>query len=69
MTNIADIEAANAQYAASFIKGHLPIPPKRYAPSLPISYQTDKRSKLAVVTCMDARIGTPCPPLYHVYFR
>ncbi|GFF26488.1 uncharacterized protein Mb1315 [Aspergillus udagawae] len=41
MTNIADIEAANAQYAASFIKGHLPIPPKR---------------KLAVVTCMDARI-------------
>ncbi|EAW25171.1 beta-class carbonic anhydrase [Aspergillus fischeri NRRL 181] len=41
MTKIADIEAANAQYAASFTKGHLPIPPKR---------------KLAVVTCMDARI-------------
>lgn len=30
MTKIADIEAANAQYAASFTKGHLPIPPKRY---------------------------------------
>ncbi|PKX92834.1 beta-class carbonic anhydrase [Aspergillus novofumigatus IBT 16806] len=41
MTKIADIEAANAQYAASFTKGHLPLPPKR---------------KLAVVTCMDARI-------------
>ncbi|GFG25375.1 uncharacterized protein Mb1315 [Aspergillus udagawae] len=41
MTNIADIEAANTQYAASFTKGHLPIPPKR---------------KLAIVTCMDARI-------------
>ncbi|EDP50320.1 hypothetical protein KXW98_004170 [Aspergillus fumigatus] len=41
MTNVADIEAANAQYAAAFTKGHLPLPPKR---------------KLAVVTCMDARI-------------
>ncbi|KAK9595217.1 hypothetical protein V6Z93_005000 [Aspergillus fumigatus] len=48
MTNVADIEAANAQYAAAFTKGHLPLPPKR---------------KLAVVTCMDARIGTLRFPL------
>ncbi|KAF4153922.1 hypothetical protein CNMCM6936_009379 [Aspergillus lentulus] len=51
MTKIADIEAANAQYAASFTKGHLPIPPKR---------------KLAVVTCMDARIGTPSTSAFFV---
>ncbi|RLL93325.1 hypothetical protein CFD26_100593 [Aspergillus turcosus] len=42
MTITTDLEAANAQYAASFTKGHLPIPPKR---------------KLAIVTCMDARIN------------
>lgn len=32
MTNVADIEAANAQYAAAFTKGHLPLPPKRCVP-------------------------------------
>ncbi|KAF7557805.1 hypothetical protein G7Z17_g461 [Cylindrodendrum hubeiense] len=38
---IPEFEAANAKYAASFDKGHLPLPPGR---------------KVAVVACMDARL-------------
>ncbi|KAF7130964.1 hypothetical protein CNMCM5793_003899 [Aspergillus hiratsukae] len=58
MTVTTDLEAANAQYAATFTKGHLPIPPKRYSPTLPTipTSQTNQNSKLAIVTCMDARI-------------
>src|SRR5215468_12697777 len=36
-----EIRAANEQYASSFEKGHLPMPPGR---------------RFAVVTCMDARL-------------
>ncbi|KAK9241353.1 carbonic anhydrase [Lipomyces kononenkoae] len=39
--NIKDITAANAHYSASYAEGGLPLPPKR---------------KLAIVTCMDARL-------------
>ena len=43
MSAIEDMLSHNQQYAASFGKGSLPMPPGR---------------KLAVVTCMDARIDT-----------
>ncbi|CEJ85469.1 Putative Carbonic anhydrase [[Torrubiella] hemipterigena] len=43
MTAAAEFEAANKQYAATFDKGSLPLPPGR---------------KVTVVTCMDARIDT-----------
>ncbi|OJJ35896.1 hypothetical protein ASPWEDRAFT_156154 [Aspergillus wentii DTO 134E9] len=36
-----EVEAANAEYAASFTKGDLQLPPQR---------------KVAIVTCMDARL-------------
>ncbi|KAH7133045.1 carbonic anhydrase [Dactylonectria estremocensis] len=38
---VPEFEAANAKYAASFNKGHLPLPPGR---------------KVAIVACMDARL-------------
>ncbi|HEX6032658.1 MAG TPA: carbonic anhydrase [Tepidiformaceae bacterium] len=43
MTVIDEILAANTRYAGSFDKGELPMPPGR---------------KVAIVTCMDARIET-----------
>jgi len=41
MSNKPEIQSANETYAASFGKGHLPMPPGR---------------RFAVVTCMDARL-------------
>ncbi|EED20016.1 carbonic anhydrase, putative [Talaromyces stipitatus ATCC 10500] len=41
MSVAQEFEAANANYASAFDKGHLPLPPAR---------------KVAVVACMDARI-------------
>jgi carbonic anhydrase len=41
MTSKPEIQSANESYAASFEKGHLPMPPGR---------------RFAVVTCMDARL-------------
>ena len=41
MSVIAEVTAANERYASEFAKGNLPTPPGR---------------KLAVVTCMDARL-------------
>jgi carbonic anhydrase len=41
MSTLEDVRAANDRYAAGFDKGKLPMPPGR---------------KLAVLTCMDARI-------------
>ena len=41
MSNKPQIQSANDDYAASFEKGHLPMPPGR---------------QFAVVTCMDARL-------------
>lgn len=42
MSVAAEIEAANTKYAASFTKGDLQLPPRR---------------KVAIVACMDARLG------------
>ncbi|KAJ5679183.1 hypothetical protein N7462_007427 [Penicillium macrosclerotiorum] len=42
MSVAAEVEAANANYAATFTKGALALPPQR---------------KVAVVACMDARLG------------
>jgi carbonic anhydrase len=41
MARKSELLSANAEYAASFEKGHLPMPPSR---------------RFAVVTCMDARL-------------
>src|SRR5689334_14705981 len=41
MARKSELLSANADYAASFEKGHLPMPPSR---------------RFAVVTCMDARL-------------
>jgi carbonic anhydrase len=41
MTTVQELEHANEQYAATFTKGALPMPPAR---------------RFAVVTCMDARL-------------
>ncbi|KAB8254669.1 carbonic anhydrase [Aspergillus pseudonomiae] len=41
MSVAKELEVANAEYAVSFSKGHLQIPPKR---------------KVAIVACMDARL-------------
>jgi len=41
MSVVAEFLAANEQYAGTFSKGHLPMPPGR---------------KVAVLTCMDARL-------------
>ncbi|MDQ3549314.1 MAG: carbonic anhydrase [Chloroflexota bacterium] len=41
MSVVPDFLAANAQYAATFDQGHLPMPPGR---------------KVAILTCMDARL-------------
>src|SRR3954471_10353283 len=41
MTTVQELEHANEQYAATFAKGALPMPPGR---------------RFAVVTCMDARL-------------
>ena len=41
MSVIDELVSANTEYARGFDRGHLPLPPKR---------------RLAVVTCMDARI-------------
>ncbi|KAJ5387612.1 carbonic anhydrase [Penicillium cosmopolitanum] len=43
MSVAQQFEAANAQYAASFTKGNLALPPQR---------------KVAIVACMDARLDT-----------
>ncbi|PLB49759.1 putative carbonic anhydrase [Aspergillus steynii IBT 23096] len=43
-----EFESANATYAASFTKGNLQLPPKR---------------KVAILTCMDARIADPAKAL------
>ncbi|CAG8920259.1 unnamed protein product [Penicillium salamii] len=47
MSVAKEFETANAKYAASFTKGDLQLPPQR---------------KVAVVACMDARLGTPHTP-------
>ncbi|CAG7972127.1 unnamed protein product [Penicillium salamii] len=47
MSVAKEFETANAKYAASFTKGDLQLPPQR---------------KVAVVACMDARLGTPQTP-------
>lgn len=61
MSVAAEFETANAKYAASFTKGDLALPPQRYEKQyLERGCVADLNyliRKVAVVACMDARLG------------
>lgn len=69
MSVAREVESANTQYAASFNKGALPLPPARYIyistpyPAWSSQMLTNTNSdlaidrKVAIVACMDARLG------------
>lgn len=62
MSVAKEFEAANANYAASFAKGDLQLPPQRYGHLLLLETTPNKsqfNSKVAIVACMDARLGRP----------
>lgn len=61
MSVAAEFETANAEYAASFTKGDLALPPQRYGKyTWKWGFVADLYClirKVAIVACMDARLG------------
>lgn len=67
MSVAVEFEAANAKYASTFTKGDLALPPQRCVKQIFMHFfPSNKRDKahldghirkVAVVACMDARLG------------